>query len=322
MREHPVCPPLNRQFYCLMKVHASNKDMLSSGDLIAILRKRGVRLSKRLGQHLMVDVSVLRRMIEHAKLGPGDRVLEIGAGVGNLTKLIAQSGVAKVWAVEADARLCEILRQELSGLDNVEILQADFLEVRLPQFNKVVSNLPFGISSQATFRLLEEDFELGVLTYQKEFAERLVARAGTEAYGRLTVMVWARAEVEVLEDIPPDSFYPRPKVWACLVRLRPRPPPVQPKDWGTFSRLVAALFQHRRQKVRNALLHSPSFLSGRDKGERRRMIDALPGRFLQKKVMDLTPEEIVEFSNYLSMNSSGLGTSRGSPFRFLTSVMT
>jgi len=195
----------------------------------------------------------------------------------------------------------------LKGRPNVKIVHGDVLRIELPKFNKVVANLPYGISSEVTFRLLERDFELAVLMYQWEFAERLIARPGSADYGRLTVNVYYRAEVELLEKVLPSAFLPQPKVFSAVVRLRPRKPPFKVVDERIFFDVVRALFQHRRQKVRNALYHSfdqvfPDVKLR--KGQKRELLDKkLPKEFTDVRVMDLEPEKFGEIADHLIMSN-------------------
>jgi 16S rRNA (adenine1518-N6/adenine1519-N6)-dimethyltransferase len=261
--------------------------------------------SKRAGQQHVVDLGLLGRMVSYAGVSSEDEVLEIGAGIGNLTRLLAERA-RKVIAVERDDRLIKILREQLKGRPNVKIVHGDVLRIELPKFDKVVANLPYGISSEVTFRLLEHDFELAVLMYQWEFAERLIARPGSADYGRLTVNVYYRAEVELLEKVLPSAFLPPPKVFSAVVRLRPREPPFRVIDERVFFDVVRALFQHRRQKVRNALYHSFDQVF-RDtklrKGEKRKLLDEkLPKELADARVMDLEPEKFGEIADYLIMN--------------------
>ncbi len=252
----------------------------------------------------MIDPSLLRRMVDYAGVSSRDLVLEIGAGMGNLTKLLAERA-GKVIAVERDAKLFRVLREQAKGLANVDLVNADILQMELPPFNKVVANLPYAISSEITFKLLEHDFELAVLMYQKEFAQRLIAKPGSKDYGRLTVGVYYRAEVELLEEVEPSAFFPRPKVSSMLVRLRPRSPPFYVIDEALFFDVVRALFQHKRQKVRNALFHSFNevFPQPKPKSERRRIVDeTIPKDLANRRVMDLTPEELGSISNYIASN--------------------
>jgi len=276
-----------------------------SSELLTLLKARGVRLSKRSGQHLVVDPTVLERMIEYAELSRDDTVLEIGAGLGNLTELLA-ARAGDVVAIEKDKRLIDLAREKLRGHANVKLILGDALKVPLPDFQKVVANIPYSISSDLTFKLLEKRFQLAVLMYQKEFAERLVAKPSSENYGRLTVNVYYRATAELLDEVPPEAFLPQPEIISTIVRLRPRGPPFNVKNEHVFSSLTRALFQHRRQRVRNALLHSFDEVfprKGLEKDKRRTLIDeTLPKEFSNTRVMDLTPEEIGAIANLLAVS--------------------
>jgi 16S rRNA (adenine1518-N6/adenine1519-N6)-dimethyltransferase len=165
------------------------------------LRLYGVFPKKRLGQHFTVDMDLLQRLVSHASLTSDDIVLEVGAGLGFLTQLLSRE-CKKVIAVEVDPTLVKILREQLHKLKNVDLVEGDILEVSLPTFTKVVSAPPYSISSPLLFRLLECDFDLAVLILQKEFAERLAASVGTKDYGRLTVNIYFRADVELLDSVP------------------------------------------------------------------------------------------------------------------------
>jgi len=175
-----------------------------------ILRRYGIRPSRRAGQQQVIDLGLLGRMVSYAGVSGEDEVLEIGAGIGNLTRLLAERA-RRVIAIEHDRRFVKALRERLRGHSNVKIVHADALRVELPKFNKVVANLPYGISSEVTFRLLERDFELAVLMYQWEFAERLIALPGSADYGRLTVNAYYRAEVELLERCCLQRFFLNPR---------------------------------------------------------------------------------------------------------------
>ena len=269
---------------------------------LALLRKHGVRLSKRAGQHQVIDPTVLEQMVDYAELSRDDVVLEIGAGVGNLTLLLA-ARAGKVIAVERDRRLMRVLGDRLEGHSNVELVCGDALQIELPKFNKVVANLPYGISSDITFRLLGRKFELAVLMYQREFAKRLAAKPGSDDYSRLTVNAYYRASVELLGELPPEAFFPQPKVTSAIVRLKPREPPFEVADENMFFNVVRALFQHRRQRVRNALYRSfGEIFPGKrpPKAERRAFIDGkLPKALAEARVMDLSPEKFGEIADCL-----------------------
>ena len=266
---------------------------------LTLLRKHGIRLSRRAGQHQVIDPIVLQRMVDFAELSLDDVVLEIGAGTGNLTCLLAQRA-GKVIAVERDRRFVKILDERLRDSPNVELLCGDALRIEFPEFNKAVANLPYGISSDITFKLLEHDFASAVLMYQREFAERLVAKPGSDDYGRLTVNVYYRADVELLGEVPPTAFVPQPKVTSSIVRLRPHKPPFEVADESLFFKVVRALFQHRRQRVRNALYHSfeEVFRRRAPKAKRRAFIDQkLSKELAEARVMDLEPKEFGEMAN-------------------------
>jgi len=270
---------------------------------LALLRRHGIRLSKRAGQHQVIDPTVLEQMVDYAELSRDDVVLEVGAGIGNLTLLLA-ARAGKVIAVERDRRLMRVLGERLRVHSNVKLLCGDALQIELPKFNKVVANLPYGISSDITFRLLKRKFELAILMYQREFAERLVAKPGSDDYGRLTVNAYYRASVELLGEVPPEAFFPQPKVTSAIVRLKPREPPFDVADESMFFNVVRALFQHRRQRVRNALYRSfgevfPGVKVSKVK--RRATIDQkLPKALAETPVIDLAPEKFGVIANLLT----------------------
>ena len=272
-------------------------------EVLRLLRRHGVRLSKRAGQHQMIDPTLLERMVDYAELSREDTVLEIGAGIGNLTLSLAPRA-GKVIAVERDRRLIKVLGERLRGYPNVELLCGDALRMEFPEFNKVVANLPYGISSDITFRLLEHEFELAVLMYQREFAQRLVARPGSDDYGRLTVNAYYRASVELLGEVLPTAFFPQPKVTSAIVRLRPREPPFDVTDERVFFDVVRALFQHRRQRVRNALYRSFEEVFPKAKlskvGRRATIDQRLPRELAEARVIDLAPEKFGAIANLLT----------------------
>ena len=163
-----------------------------------ILKMFNIKPKKSLGQNFVVSSALIRDLIKFSSLSNKDLVLEIGAGIGTLTIELARMA-RKVIAVEIDKKLIEVLKWRLKEFENVEIIHGDILAMKLPEVDKVVSNLPFNISSPVTFKLIEEaSFRFAVLTYQKEFAERMVAQPGSPNYGRLTVALNLLAGVEGL----------------------------------------------------------------------------------------------------------------------------
>lgn len=200
------------------------------------------------GQHFLVDRGIAERIAGYADISPGDRVLEIGPGRGSLTEFLA-ARAGRVYAIEADP---ELARYVEDMFPNVEVIQGDALRVDLPEYNKVVSNLPYHISTKITLRLLRNPFDLMVLMYQREFVERMLASPGTRDYGRLSVNVSYYANVEILETVPRSAFRPMPHVSSSVVRLRPRADREQ-VDESMFSAICRDLFTKRRKKVKNAL---------------------------------------------------------------------
>lgn len=200
------------------------------------------------GQHFLVDRGIAERIAGYAEISSTDRVLEIGPGRGSLTEFLA-ARAGRVYAIEADPELARYLEDRFP---NVEVLQGDALRVDLPEYNKVVSNLPYHISTKITLRLLRNPFDLMVLMYQREFVERMLASPGSREYGRLSVNVSYYADVEVLETVPRSAFRPMPHVSSSVVRLRPRRNR-ELVDESIFSSISRDLFTKRRKKVKNAL---------------------------------------------------------------------
>jgi 16S rRNA (adenine1518-N6/adenine1519-N6)-dimethyltransferase len=261
-----------------------------------LLRLYEVSPKKRLGQNFAVDLGMLQRFVSHASLTEDDVVLEVGPGFGFLTRFLS-SKCKKVIAVEIDPQLVSFLRTQLHSLKNIELIEGDILKISLPSFNKVVSAPPYSISSPLIFRLLEQQFDWAVLILQKEFAERLAASVGTKDYGRLTVNVYYRAEVELLEVVPRIMFYPPPDVDSMMVRLKPRTAPFHVDDEETFFGLIRTLFTQRNRKVRNGLisfLHQQHGLTGKEAVE---LADSTI--YSTKRVREMAPEDFGILANEL-----------------------
>lgn len=266
--------------------------LLRSGEAKSILIELGIRPRKSAGQHFLVDSGVLKRCAEYVEIKAGERILEVGPGLGFLTEELLARG-AEVVTIESDRKLCQFLRKKFG--DKIELIEGDATKVELPEFDKVASNLPYQISSEITFRLLERGFDLAVLMYQKEFAERMVAGEGSAIYGRLSVMTAYRADSEILSIVEKKSFWPQPKVDSAIVRLRSRAPRFSIKDEKMFVEIVRILFSHRRKKIANALI-SEALRLGYSREKMREFMDEIP--YSQERVESLTPEEIGEISDY------------------------
>lgn len=246
-----------------------------------ILIERGIRATRRLGQYFLVDDGVATRMVEYAGVERSDVVLDVGAGVGSLTEKLERKA-KKVYAVEKDEELCEVLRERYNK-SRTEVLEGDIMKLELPTFDKVVASIPFYLSSSITYKLLLHNagFGLAVLVYQKEFAQKMSANPGSKLYGRLSVITQALADVEILEIVHRDAFYPSPPVTAAIVRLREK----VVKDKEKFFEFVTAAFGQRRKKMRT--IFKTSFLGSSALAE------------LEKRPEELRPEEFVKIANSL-----------------------
>ena len=258
-----------------------------------LLRLYGFSPKKRLGQNFTVNSDMLQRLVSHASITEDDVVLEVGAGLGFLTQFLS-SKCKKVITVEVDPALVSFLRKQLRSMQNVDLIEGDILKVSLPIFNKVVSAPPYSISSPLLFRLIENKFDSAVLILQKEFAERLAASVGSKDYGRLTVTIYYRADVELLDVVPRTMFYPPPDVDSMMVRLKPRNSPFHVDDETIFFELVRTLFTQRNKKVRNALI---LFLRNREITGKEAVELADSTIYSAKRVRELAPEDFGILAN-------------------------
>ncbi len=248
------------------------------------LRKLGIRPTKSLGQNFLENENIAKKIVRSANITESDKILEIGPGLGILTNYIVDRA-GKTILIEKDVSLASYLDGRFSNYE-IEIIQEDVLEVELPDFDKVVSNLPFSISSPITFKLLKCDFKVGILTYQEQFAERMMAEVGEENYSRLSVMISVYADVKKLFNISKKSFYPPPKVDATVIRLIPSRPDFEIKNKNIFSKVVKELFNYRRKKIKNALN------TGMD-------LDVEKVPYGEKRVGNISPKQINEIVNHL-----------------------
>lgn len=244
----------------------------------------------------MIEPSVHHRLVDYAALSRSDVVLDVGAGLGFLTRLLA-GRCKRVLAVESDSRLVKLLRDQLKGMCNVEIVKGNVLKMSTLHFNKVVSIPPYHISSPLLLWLFGKRFDCGALIFQREFANRFAASVGSENYGWLTVVTYYYAEVELLDDVPRWMFYPQPEVDSMIVRLKPRkPPPFNLKNKALFKQLVQALFTRRNRKVRNAVL---PFLRRAQATAAETVVEAASLPFQDKRVRELAPEDFGALANAL-----------------------
>ena len=238
--------------------------MLSSVDVRSLLAEHGLHPSRALGQNFLVDANTARRIARLADVGDGDRVLEIGPGLGSLTLALAATG-AEVRAIELDRHLLPALESVVGDAPGVTVEQGDALEYdfacrldRGPDDRGwvCVSNLPYNIATTVVLRLLDEALlvERLLVMVQREVGERLAAAPGSRTYGAVSVRVAYHAEARVVGAVPPTVFLPRPKVDSVLVRIDRRPAPaVTVDDPEAMFGLVRAGFAQRRKMLRRSL---------------------------------------------------------------------
>ncbi len=249
----------------------------------AILAQIGVSPTKSKGQNFLVDDTVAGREVDYLQMAPGDAVLEVGPGLGVLTSMLVPKAY-KVIAIELDHAIAAYVRSQFG--ECVELIEADALDAKWPKFDRFISNIPYSISSPLIFKLLDQDFKTAVIMVQKEFADRMVAKANTDDYSRLSVSVYYRARAEMMEKVSRNRFWPEPEVDSAVIRLTPRPPPFQVKDERLFHKLVEVLFLHRRKKISTIL--KKGYVKPED-------IDRVPYR--DDRVEAISPEQIGELAD-------------------------
>jgi 16S rRNA (adenine1518-N6/adenine1519-N6)-dimethyltransferase len=254
-----------------------------------LLRTHRITPNKLLGQNFMVDASIYPKLAAYANLNSGDVVLDAGAGFGFLTRFLANKCKAVI-AVEKDPQIAAVLREQVQGLPNVQVIQGDVLKAEVPPFNKAVAIPPYYLSSQLVTWLLDRGFECAVMILQQEFIHRLVAAAGSENCGWLTVVVSQKAHVDILDEVPNWMFYPPPEVDSIVLRLTPwATPPFTVKDEAFFRRLTRWLFTQRNKKLSNAA--APFLRTERklERAEAEKLAAGLP--FGDRRVRELAPAD-------------------------------
>ena len=288
-----------------MKIDQNNSNQESlAKQTKKLLQKNGIHLNKKLGQNYLIDDFKRNKIIDFADLSKKDIVLEIGPGIGTLTIELAKRA-KKVVAIEQDKKIYDILKQRIKdeSIDNIELINEDALKTDLSSFkcNKIVSNLPYQISSPITFKFLEFDFDLAILMYQKEFTERMVAKAMEKNYSRLSAMLYFKADIEVLSNVSPESFIPQPKVDSSVVKLTPKSIKndlLTSENIKVYSKICKTIFPHKNKKIRNALIDSRHILGHDDKKELRNLIDSNTSLepFLANRVINTSPEDILDLA--------------------------
>ena len=244
------------------------------GGVRAILARRGLRLSRERGQNFLTDESLADRLAGLAGVGADDRVIEIGTGLGVLTRALARRA-RQVVSIEIDSGLVAALREESLLPADVELLHADALGLDLAELIgdgdapvRVVANLPYSAATPLLRRLLDSRDRLAdwSVMLQREVAVRIVAAPGSRDYGSFAVLHHLTVDAEVLQELPPGSFFPAPEVTSSFVRMWPRPTPLlEPGELAHVERVVRAAFAQRRKTLVNCL-RAGSGLAGGDRG--------------------------------------------------------
>lgn len=238
-------------------------DLTNPSELKTLLTRHGFHFSKAMGQNFLIAAWVPERIAEESGVDERTGVLEVGPGVGCLTRELSERA-GKVLAVELDERLQPVLSETLTGCENTEVLFGDVLKQNLPQLvaetfpglrPAVCANLPYNVTSPLLTAFLEAGcFDTVTVMVQREVAHRLCAKPGTGDYGAFTIFTQWHAEPEILFDVSPGCFLPAPKVTSSVVHLKVRKtPPVSVKSEKRFFQVVRAAFNQRRKTLVNAL---------------------------------------------------------------------
>lgn len=235
---------------------------------IEVLQKYDFVFQKRFGQNFLIDTHVLEKIIGASEISKEDFVLEIGPGIGTMTQYLAEAA-REVAAVEIDKALIPILSDTLKDWDNVTVINDDILKVDIRKLAmeknggrpiKVVANLPYYITTPIIMGLFENQVPIDSITImvQKEVADRMQVGPGTKDYGALSLAVQYYAKPEIVANVPPNCFMPRPKVGSAVIRLiRYEKPPVEVTDEKLMFRIIRASFNQRRKTLVNGLKNSP-----------------------------------------------------------------
>lgn len=276
---------------------------------IAVLQKYKFNFQKKFGQNFLIDTRVLDKIIHAADITKEDFVLEIGPGIGTMTQYLCEYARA-VAAVEIDKNLIPILEDTLSAYENVEIIQQDILKMDINHLVeeknqgkpiKVVANLPYYITTPIIMGLFESHVPIESITImvQKEVADRMQVGPGTKDYGALSLAVQYYARPEIVANVPPNCFMPRPKVGSAVIRLtRHKEAPVQVADEKQMFALIRASFNQRRKTLVNGLNNAPDISYNKEK-----IIEALQKMGLPDNVRGetLTLEQFAMLSNLLGV---------------------
>ena len=273
---------------------------------MAVLKKYSFSFQKKYGQNFLIDTNILERIISESEITKDDCVLEIGPGIGTMTQYLAESA-KRVVAVEIDRSLIPILEDTLSGYDNVTVINDDILKVDIKklcdEYNdsrpiKVVANLPYYITTPIIMGLFESHVPLKSITImvQKEVADRMQQKPGSKDYGALSLAVQYYAKPEIVAEVSPNCFIPKPNVSSAVIRLtRYENPPIEVDDEHFMFSLIRASFNQRRKTLANGLANGGL---GLDRETVNSMLEKM-GLSLTVRGEALTLEQFAKLSNLL-----------------------
>lgn len=245
-----------------------NQKLSDPKKTIEVIQKYQFAFQKRFGQNFLIDAHVLEKIVSAAGITKDDCVLEIGPGIGTMTQYLAENA-GHVVAVEIDRNLIPILKETLADYDNVTVINEDILRVDIKalaeEYNggkpiKVVANLPYYITTPIIMGLFESGVPIDNITVmvQKEVADRMKEGPGSKDYGALSLAVQYYAEPEIVANVPPNCFIPRPNVGSAVIRLtRHKEMPVEVKDPALMFKIIRASFNQRRKTLQNGLGNAP-----------------------------------------------------------------
>ena len=235
---------------------------------IEVLQKYNFNFQKKFGQNFLIDTGILEEIIDSAGITKDDMILEIGPGIGTMTQYLCENA-REVTAVEIDTNLIPILEDTLSAYDNVTVINQDILKLDIAKLAmernggkpiKVVANLPYYITTPIIMGLFESHVPIDSITVmvQKEVADRMQVGPGTKDYGALSLAVQFYAKPEIVANVPPNCFMPRPNVGSAVIRLtRHEEVPVQVDDEKLMFHIIRASFNQRRKTLANGLSNAP-----------------------------------------------------------------
>ena len=275
---------------------------------IAILQKYNFMFQKRFGQNFLIDTRVLDKIISASGITKDDMILEVGPGIGTMTQYLCESA-RKVVAVEIDKNLIPILENDtLKEYDNVRVINEDILKLDINKLVeeendgkpiKVVANLPYYITTPIIMGLFESHVPIESITImvQKEVADRMQVGPGTKDYGALSLAVQYYAKPEIIANVPPNCFMPRPNVGSAVIKLtRHEQVPVEVKDEKLMFKLIRAAFNQRRKTLQNTINNSPELSLNKEQ-----VVEALDKMGLSQTIRGeaLSLEQFATLANYL-----------------------